>query len=327
MGRMHRRNSRMKRALIICFFLIANSVTAQPYPSKSIRFIVPFAPGGTNDIVARMVGVKLTEAWGQPVVIDNRGGAGGVIGADLAAKSVPDGYTLLMANVNFATNPGLVRNLPYDTEKDFAAVSLLATSPSVLVVHPSIPVRSVKEMIAFAKAKPGQLSYSSSGAGTTGHMAMELLKQMAAIDMVAVHYKGGGPALIDLIAGRVSPGFATILSAAPHIEGGRLRALAVSTPKRSSALPDLPTVAEAGVPGYEFTGWWGVVVPARTPHAVISKLNGELVKILAQPDVRERLVREGADPASTTPEAFTAYMRSEVAKWSKVIKTANIKAE
>ncbi len=317
----------MKRALIICFLLIANSVTAQPYPSKSIRFIVPFAPGGTNDIVARMVGVKLTEAWGQPVVIDNRGGAGGVIGADLAAKSVPDGYTLLMANVNFATNPGLVRNLPYDTEKDFAAVSLLATSPSVLVVHPSIPVRSVKEMIAFAKAKPGQLSYSSSGAGTTGHMAMELLKQMAAIDMVAVHYKGGGPALIDLIAGRVSPGFATILSAAPHIEGGRLRALAVSTPKRSSALPDLPTVAEAGVPGYEFTGWWGVVVPARTPHAVISKLNGELVKILAQPDVRERLVREGADPASTTPEAFTAYMRSEVAKWSKVIKTANIKAE
>ena len=317
----------MERALIICFLLIANSVTAQPYPSKSIRFIVPFAPGGTNDIVARMVGVKLTEAWGQPVVIDNRGGAGGVIGADLAAKSVPDGYTLLMANVNFATNPGLVRNLPYDTEKDFAAVSLLATSPSVLVVHPSIPVRSVKEMIAFAKAKPGQLSYSSSGAGTTGHMAMELLKQMAAIDMVAVHYKGGGPALIDLIAGRVSPGFATILSAAPHIEGGRLRALAVSTPKRSSALPDLPTVAEAGVPGYEFTGWWGVVVPARTPHAVISKLNGELVKILAQPDVRERLVREGADPASTTPEAFTAYMRSEVAKWSKVIKTANIKAE
>ena len=317
----------MKRALIICFLLIANSVTAQPYPSKSVLFIVPFAPGGTNDIVARMVGVKLTEAWGQPVVIDNRGGAGGVIGADLAAKSVPDGYTLLMANVNFATNPGLVRNLPYDTEKDFAAVSLLATSPSVLVVHPSIPVRSVKEMIAFAKAKPGQLSYSSSGAGTTGHMAMELLKQMAAIDMVAVHYKGGGPALIDLIAGRVSPGFATILSAAPHIEGGRLRALAVSTPKRSSALPDLPTVAEAGVPGYEFTGWWGVVVPARTPHAVISKLNGELVKILAQPDVRERLVREGADPASTTPEAFTAYMRSEVAKWSKVIKTANIKAE
>ena len=322
----------MKRALpgcllaAVCLFA-ASGVTAQTYPEKPIRFIVPFAPGGTNDIVARMVAVKLTEAWGQPVVIDNRGGAGGVIGADLAAKSVPDGYTLLMANVNFATNPGLVRNLPYNTDKDFAAVSLLATSPSVLVVHPSLNVRSVKELIALAKAKPGQLNYSTSGAGSTGHMAMELLKQMAAIDMVAVHYKGGGPALIDLIAGRVSPGFATILSAVPHIEGGRLRALAVSTPKRSAALPDLPTVAESGVPGYEFTGWWGVVVPARTPQPVITKLNAELVKILSQPDVRERLMREGADPASTTPQAFATYMRTEVAKWSKVIKDANIRVE
>jgi tripartite-type tricarboxylate transporter receptor subunit TctC len=299
-------------------------VAAENWPDRPIRFIVPFAPGGTNDIVARLVAVKLTEAWGQPVVIDNRGGAGGVIGADLAAKSVPDGYTLLMANVNFATNPGLVHNLPYDTVKDFAAVSLLSTSPSVLVVHPSLPVRSVKELIALAKAKPGQLSYSTSGAGTTGHMAMELLKQMTGIDMVAVHYKGGGPALIDLIAGRVSPGFATILSAAPHIEGGRLRALAVSTPKRSTALPDLPTVAEAGVPGYEFTGWWGMVVPARTPQSVIAKLNRELVKILAQPEVRERLVREGADPASSTPDAFAGYMRS---KWNKVIKDAHIRIE
>ena len=322
----------MKRALpgcllaAVCLFA-ASGVTAQTYPEKPIRFIVPFAPGGTNDIVARMVAVKLTEAWGKPVVIDNRGGAGGVIGADLAAKSVPDGYTLLMANVNFATNPGLVRNLPYNTDKDFAAVSLLATSPSVLVVHPSLNVRSVKELIALAKAKPGQLNYSTSGAGSTGHMAMELLKQMAAIDMVAVHYKGGGPALIDLIAGRVSPGFATILSAVPHIEGGRLRALAVSTPKRSAALPDLPTVAESGVPGYEFTGWWGVVVPARTPQPVITKLNAELVKILSQPDVRERLMREGADPASTTPQAFATYMRTEVAKWSKVIKDANIRVE
>ena len=317
----------MMRALIACVLLAAGSAAAQNYPGRPIRFIVPFAPGGTNDIVARMVGVKLAEAWGQPVVIDNRGGAGGVIGADLAAKSVPDGYTLLMANVNFATNPGLVRNLPYDTVKDFAAVSLLATSPSVLVVHPSVPARSVKELIALAKAKPGQLNYSTSGAGTTGHMAMELLKQMTGIDMVAVHYKGGGPALIDLIAGRVSPGFATILSAAPHIEGGRLRALAVSTLKRSSALPDLPTVAEAGVPGYEFTGWWGLVVPARTPQPVIVKLNRELVKILSQPEVRERLVREGADPASTTPEAFAGYMRTEVAKWSKVIKDAHIRID
>ena len=297
------------------------------YPSRPIRFIVPFAPGGTNDIVARMVGARLTESWGQPVVIDNRGGAGGVLGADMAAKAAPDGYTLLMANVNFATNPALVKNLPYDTVKDFAAVSLLATSPSVLVVHPSVPARSVRELIALARMKPGQLNYSTSGAGSTGHMAMELLKQMAGIDMVAVHYKGGGPALIDLIAGRVSPGFATILSVAPHTETGRLRALAVSTPRRSPALPDLPTVAEAGVPGYEFTGWWGVVVPARTPPAVVSKLNAELAKILALPEVRERLTREGADPAHTTPDAFAAYMRTEVTKWSKVIKDANIRTD
>lgn len=307
--------------------LFAGAGDCQTYPSKPIRFIVPFAPGGTNDIVARMVGIKLTESWGQPVVIDNRGGAGGVIGADMAAKSVPDGYTLLMANVNFATNPGLVKNLPYDSVKDFAAVSLLATSPSVLVVHPSLPARSVKELIALAKARPGELNYSTSGAGSTGHMAMELLKQMTAIDMAPVHYKGGGPALIDLIAGRVSPGFATILSVAPHLEGGRLRALAVSTPKRSPALPDLPTVTEAGVPGYEFTGWWGVVVPALTPQPVIDKLNGELVRILAHPEVRQRLVREGAEPASTTPDAFAAYMRTEVAKWSKVIRDANIRVE
>src|SRR6185369_16947369 len=189
----------MKRAFprrvfaAVCLLATATAA-AQTYPDRPIRFIVPFAPGGTNDIVARMVGVKLTEAWGQPVVIDNRGGAGGVIGADMAAKSAPDGYTLLMANVNFATNPGLVPNLPYDTTKDFAAVSLLATSPSVLVVHPSVPVRSVRELIALARSKPGQLNYSTSGAGSTGHMAMELLKQMTAIDMVAVHYKGGGPA-------------------------------------------------------------------------------------------------------------------------------------
>ena len=322
----------MKRALLRCMFAalcmpVAGLVAAQNYPTRPIRFIVPFAPGGANDIVARMIGVKLTEAWGQPVVIDNRGGAGGVIGADLVAKSFPDGYTLLMANVNFATNPGLIPNLPYDTTRDFAAVSLLATSPSVLVVHPSLPVRSVKELIALAKSKPGQLVYSSSGAGSTGHMAMELLKQLAGIDMLAVHYKGGGPALIDLIAGRVSPGFATILSAAPHIESGRLRALAVTTTKRSTALPELPTVAEAGVPGYEFTGWWGVVVPARTPPPVVAKLNGALVRILAQTEVRERLVREGAEPASTTPDAFATYMRAEVAKWNKVIKTANIRIE
>lgn len=297
---------------------------SQPYPSKPIRFIVPFAPGGTNDIVARIVGAQLGEAWGQPVVVDNRGGAGGVIGTDLGAKAPPDGYTLLMANVNFATNPALVKKLPYDTLRDFQPVSLLATSPSVLVVHPAFPANSVKELIAVAQSKPGQLNYSSSGAGTTGHIAMELFKQIARVDMVPVHYKGGGPALIDLVAGRVSPGFATILSVIPHLKAGRLRALAVSTPKRSSALPDTPTVAEAGLPGYEFTGWWGMVVPANTPRQVVSKLNAELGRQLAQPEVRGNLVKQGADPEHTSPDQFSAYIKSEIAKWTKVVKDANI---
>jgi tripartite-type tricarboxylate transporter receptor subunit TctC len=314
-------------ALACAAALACAPAAAQPYPSKPIRFIVPFAPGGTNDIVARLIGAKLAEAWGQPVVIDNRGGAGGVIGAELAAKSAPDGYTLLMANVNFATNPGLVKNLPYDTLKDFAAVSLLATSPSVLVAHPGFPAKSVKELIALAKAKPGQITYSTSGAGTTGHMAMELLNQMAGIQMTAVHYKGGGPALIDLLAGRVSPGFATILSAIPHLQAGRLHALAVSTPKRSAALPQVPTVAEAGLPGYEFTGWWGMVVPARTPAAVVARLNAEVARILAQPEVRERFTREGAEPAASSPAEFAAYMRAEVDKWTRVIRQGNIRVE
>jgi tripartite-type tricarboxylate transporter receptor subunit TctC len=297
---------------------------APAYPSKPIRFIVPFAPGGTNDIVARIVGAQLGESWGQPVVVDNRGGAGGVIGTDLGAKAPPDGYTLLMANVNFATNPVLVKKLPYDTLKDFQPVSLLATSPSVLVVHPSFPASSVKELIAVARSKPGQLNYSSSGAGTTGHIAMELFKQMAKVDMVPVHYKGGGPALIDLLAGRVSPGFATILSVVPHLKAGRLRALAVSTPKRSPALPDIPTVAESGLAGYEFTGWWGMVVPANTPRQVVSKLNAELGRLLDQPEVRGNLVKQGAEPEHTTPGQFSAFIKSEIAKLGKVVKDANI---
>lgn len=300
---------------------------AQAYPDRPIRFIVPFAPGGTNDIVARLVAAKLYDALGQPVVVDNRGGAGGVIGTELGAKATPDGYTLLMANVNLATNPALVKKLPYDTLKDLSAVSLLATSPTVLVVSLSPPVKTVSELIAYAKANPGKLNYSTSGVGTTTHMAMELLISMTGISMVPVHYKGGGPALIDLIAGRVSPAFTTILSVVPHLKAQRLRALAVSTPKRSSALPDIPTVAESGVPGYEFTGWWGVVVPARTPRSVVTNLNAQLGKILAQRDVRETLIGQGADPEHTSPEQFSSYIRAEIAKWGKVIKEANIRAE
>ena len=245
---------------------VAGSAAAQSYPDRPIRFIVPFAPGGTNDIVARMIGVKLTEAWGQPVVIDNRGGAGGVIGADLVAKSASDGYTLLMANVNFATNPGLVPKLPYDTAKDFAAVSLLATSPSVLVVHPSLPVRSVKELITLAKSKPGQLVYSTSGAGSTGHMAMELLKQLAGIDMVAVHYKGGGPATVATLSGETQLYFVNAIpEALPHIQAKRLKALGITDTRRNSSAPQIPTMAEAGLPGYEFVTWQILAAPKATP--------------------------------------------------------------
>lgn len=302
-------------------------LVAQNYPDKPIRFIVPFAPGGTNDIIARLIAAKLHEALGQPVVVDNRGGASGVIGTELAAKASPDGYTLLMANLNLVTNPVLFETLPYDTLRDLSAVSLLATSPTVLATSTSLPIKSVRELIVYAKARPGQLTYGTSGIGTTTHIPMELLISMTGIKMVPVHYKGGGPMLIDLIAGRVSPAFTTILSVMPHFQAQRLRALAVSTPKRSSALPDIPTVAESGVPGYEFAGWWGVVVPARTPRSVVANLNAQLGKILAQRDVREKLTGQGADPEHTSPEQFSSYIRAELAKWGKVIKEANIRAE
>ncbi len=299
---------------------------AQSYPSKSIRFIVPFAAGGTNDIVARIIGAKLSEAWNQPVVIDNRGGAGGVIGTELGAKAAPDGYTLLMANVNLATNPALINKLPYDTLKDLSPVSLLATSPTVLAVTPAFPAKTVGELIAYARKNPGKLNYSTSGAGTTTHIAMELLISMTKIQMTAVHYKGGGPAMIDLIAGRVSPGFTTILSVIPHLKANRLRALAVSTTERSPVLPEVPTVSESGLPGYEFTGWWGMVVPAKTPKKVVSKLNEELKKILADSSVKNNLIQEGATPTYTTPENFSAYIASEISKWTAVIKQAGIQA-
>jgi tripartite-type tricarboxylate transporter receptor subunit TctC len=301
--------------------------SARAYPERSIRFIVPFAPGGTNDIIARLTGAKLQEALGQSVVVDNRAGGGGVVGIDIAAKAAPDGHTLLMSNLNMATNPALMKNLPYDTLRDFAAVSLVATSPTVLVVTPSLPIRSVRELVDYARTNPDKLSFATSGIGSTTHIPMELLISMTKIRMVAVHYKGGGPAMIDLAAGRVSPAFTTILSVMPYLSSQRLRALAVSTPKRSPALPDIPTVAEAGVPGYAFTGWWGVSVPARTPRPIVSLLNSEIGKMLAQKDVREKLTAQGADPEPTTPEAFAAYIRDETVKWGKVIREAKIQVE
>ena len=322
----------MTRAFVFCvlgaiYAAAAGRAAVDSYPDRPIRFIVPFAPGGTNDIVARLSGARLSENLGQAVVVDNRAGANAVIGTEIAARAQPDGYTLLVVNINFAINPAMMGKLPYDALRDFVPVSLLATSPTVLVAHPTLPIASVKELIAYARASPGKLNYSTSGRGSSTHIPMELLASMTEIKMVPIHYKGGGPALIDLLAGRVQVGFTTILSVLPHIKTNRLRALAVSSMSRSSALPAVPTIAEAGVPGYEFVGWWGVVVPAKTPAAIISRLNAEFVTVQQQMDMKERLSHEGAEAQTATPDEFARFLRAETAKWSKVAKDSSLRIE
>jgi len=309
------------------FIALAAGVNAQNYPDRPIRFIVPFAPGGTNDIVARLSGAKLAEKLNQSVVVDNRGGANAAIGTEMAARAQPDGYTLLMVNINFAINPAMMDKLPYDALKDFAPISLLATSPTVLVAHPSLPVTSVAELIAYVKANPGKLNYSTSGSGSSTHIPMELLISMTGMRMVPIHYKGGGPALIDLLAGRVPLGFTTILSVQQHLKANRLRALAVSSSRRSASLPNVPTVAESGVPGYEFVGWWGVVAPAKTPAAIVNRLNEEFVKIQREPFMAEHLSQEGAEPKTASPAQFAQFLREETAKWGKVARDTHLRFE
>jgi tripartite-type tricarboxylate transporter receptor subunit TctC len=308
----------LRRIFAAICMTTAAIAAAQTYPDRPIRFIVPFAPGGTNDIVARLSGARLAENFNQSVVVDNRGGGNAVIGTEMAARAQPDGYTLLMVNLNFAINPAMMGKLPYDALHDFAPISPLATSPTVLVVHPSLPVASVSELIAYVKANAGKLNYSTSGSGSSTHIPMELLISMTGMPMTPIHYKGGGPALLDLIAGRVPLGFTTILSVQPHLKSGRLRAIAVSSAHRSASLPNVPTVAESGVPGYEFVGWWGVVAPASTPPAIIRRLNAEFVKIQREPYMAEHLGQEGAEPRASTPEEFARFLRVEAAKWGKV---------
>jgi len=305
----------------------AGIAAAQTYPDRPIRFIVPFAPGGTNDIVARLSGARLAENLNQSVVVDNRSGANAVIGTEVAAHAQPDGYTLLMVNINFAINPAMMAKLPYDALHDFAPISLLATSPTVLVVHPSVPVNSVSELIAYVKANPGKINYSTSGSGSSTHIPMELLISLTGMRMTPIHYKGGGPALLDLLSGRVPLGFTTILSVQQHLKSGRLRALAVSTARRSASLPNVPTVAESGVPGYEFVGWWGVVAPAKTPPAVINRLNAEFVRIQREPYMTDHLGQEGAEPRTATPEEFAKFLRAETAKWGKVARDNHLRFE
>jgi tripartite-type tricarboxylate transporter receptor subunit TctC len=303
-------------------------VAAQEYPVKPVRFVIAFSPGGPSDILTRLVGSKLAEGLGQIFIFDNRPGAGGNVAGEIVAKAPPDGYTLLMGNNSIlATNASLYKNMSFDPVKELAPVALLASQPNILVVHPSLPVKSVKELIAFAKAHPGQLNYASSGSGAAAHLAAELFKSMAGVSMVHIPYKGASPALVDMLAGQCQVMFATALSVQPYLQSNRLRPLAVSTAKRARIMPALPTVAEAGVPGFEATTWHGVVATGGTPAAVINKLNAEINKVLKQPEVNTSLTRQGAEVIGGTPQDFAAYIKSEIPKWAKVVRDSGARPD
>lgn len=312
-------------ALLIAAVPAAHAVE---YPAKPVRIVIGFPPGGASDILIRFLGAKLGEGLGQPMVYDNRPGAGGNIAGEIVAKSPPDGYTLLMGNnAILATNVSLYRKIGFDPLRDFAPVALLATQPNILVVHPSLPVKSVKELIAFARARPGQLNYASSGSGLAAHLAGELFKTMTKTDLVHVPYKGAGPALLDTLTGQCQVMFATAVSVQPHLKTGRLRALAVTTAARSKNFPELPTVAEAGVPGFEASTWHGIVAPAGTPLPIVARLNSEINKVLQQPETRERLAAQGADAAGGTAQQFGDFIRAEIPKWAKVIEASGARVD
>ena len=308
----------------------ADAASAQPhkYPDRPLRDIVPFPPGGGVDIVTRIVTSKLSELLGQQIVVENRAGAGGTVGADLAAKATPDGYTLFTCQIaSHAVSPALYKKLPYDHLRDFTPVSLIGTTPNVLVVHPSVPAHSVAEFIAYAKANPGKLNYASPGVGTSPHLTMELFKSLAGIDIVNVPYKGGAPALADVMAGQVVGMFGNLPEQLPAVRGGKTRALGVSTLKRHPLLPDVPTIAESGFPGFEVTVWYGICVPSGVPKPIFTRLHDDLVKTLDAPEIRERLKQNSIDAHPTTSAEFARFIRSETAKWAKVVKDAGIRVE
>ncbi len=304
-----------------------NPADHKTYPRKPIRVVVPYPPGGGTDIIARLVGAKLSESWKQPVVIDNRPGAGTVIGTELVARAPADGYTILIGTGTHTVNATLYPKLPFDPVRDFEPVTLLAVAPNVLVVHPSLPVKSVKDFISLAKAKPKQINYASSGNGGTGHLAMEMLKQMANIDVVHIPYKGGGPALNAALSGEVSALINNMIAAVPQIKAGRLRALGVTTRKRSPSLPDVPSLAESGLPGFEASGWFGVFVPAGTPADIVNKLADEFGRTMKLPEVGQNLAAQGAEAIGNRPTEFVEIVRSDIARWRKVLKAANITAD
>jgi tripartite-type tricarboxylate transporter receptor subunit TctC len=309
--------------LLVTLISIAPAV-AQNYPSRPIRLVVASSPGGASDILARTLAQKLTEDLGQQVVVDNRGGASGVIGTDIVAKALPDGYTLLIIQPSLTINPSMIKKLPYDTPKDFAPISLVVDAAQVITAHPSVAAKDAKELIALAKAQPGKLMIASPGVGTSPHLTAELFKLNAGITMPQVLFKGSGPAFVSLISGEVSVTFSTVLSAIPHIRNGRIRALGVTTKKRVSVLPDVPTIGESAVPQFETSQWFGILAPARTPRPIIDRLNQALAQATNSPDVKSRLTAEGVEVVNSTPEAFEAQIKKELVQWAKVIKAAGI---
>ena len=315
-------------SLVVCTAQAHSADNVAAFPNRPVRMIVPSTPGSSVDTLARTVAARLSERWKQQVVVDNRAGAGGVIAADTTAKSVPDGYTLVMATIaSMATNVHLIRNLPYDPAKDFAPVTQVAAQQLVLLVHPGVAAKSMSELIQLAKAKPGHLTFASAGSGTGGHLSGELFKLLAGLDMIHVQYKGVAPALVDVISGQVNMTFTSILSGLPHIKSNRLRALGVTGARRSPPLPEVPTMQEAGVRGYESSTWYGVLGPKALPRPIVMKLNSEIIAILKMPEVRDRLLTEGAEPVGNTLEQFGEFIKSEIVKWGKVFRAAGIKPE
>jgi tripartite-type tricarboxylate transporter receptor subunit TctC len=315
-------------ALLLAAAAAGGPVAGQPYPAKPIRMIIGFPPGGGTDIIGRIVAQRLSDVLGQQILPDNRGGAAGQIAAELAAKAPPDGYTVMMAHIAaISILPSLVARLPYDPQKDFSPISLVAIGPNLLVVHPSLPARSVKELVALAKARPGQLYFASPGSGSVQHLAGELFNLEARVRMVHVPYKGSGQSIVDLVAGYVQLNFDSVPPVLPHVRSGRLRALAVTSEKRFSILPDIPTVTESGVAGFDLSTWWGLVAPAAVSKDIVARLEAETVKLLRQPDVKEKIAFAGADTVGNTAEEFAAFIRAERAKYARIVKDANIKIE
>jgi tripartite-type tricarboxylate transporter receptor subunit TctC len=303
------------------------ALAADGFPDRPLRMIVPFPPGGSVDVVARIAGQKMTEIAGQSIVVDNRGGASGNIGSELAARAPADGYTIMMTTIPLVVNPSLFSKVPYDVVRDFAPISLIAAAPFVLAVHPSLPAKSVKELVALARSRPGQLNYASAGSGTNLHIAAELFKNLSGTNIVHVPYKGGGPALSALLGGEAQLSFLGVVAVVPHVKSGKMRALALTATKRSAVLPDLPTIAEAGVPGYEFASWYGVLAPAGTPAPRITKLHDILVRSLRSPDLAGRMATEGADIIAGSPQQFAAYLKTELTKWARVVKDSGLRVE